>query len=377
MTSYTVYTPMLTRHLYREDEVRASLLWCILKRRHVETAFWATELVESGLDPWRTLWSAWMYGIGLAGLGWLDVLLEGGNPVELAVQLSCFQGRDASVVAILGSAGADRVGDPALPPGFSGTPLETYMARAMMQGKAATFWACSAAPTATVAIGAGAATAYPWPLWNQIMLFKHGRTIDLSRLPCEPRLQAALATAIVCQRSLKLGIHPIQIPVEVHNAMVSWGPLCARKRRVFAPPIDCLSHLTARGALDPYTSTEDELMDPPALEAACGFSYRTDAEKEALYEARFPDDIPDEWSAADRAKSHGRGVNACDMRRFLQRWFGSMPCAAIWKGVDRVELEGPSNGFEFYGAPKAGMTPLPSFQPVRRVIDIPQRAHPV
>lgn len=354
---------MLTRHLYREDEVRASLLWCLLKRRHVETAFWATELVESGLDPWRTLWSAWIYGIGLAGLGWLDVLLEGGNPVELAVQLSCFQGRDASVVAILGSAGADRVGDPALPPGFCGTPLETYTARAMLQGKAATAWAAC-----------GTLEAYPWPLWNQIMTFKHGRTIDLSRLPCEPRLQAALATAIVCQRSLKLGVHPIQMPLEVHNAMVSWGPLCARKRRLFAPPIDSLSHLTARGSMDPYTSTEDELMDPPALEAACGFSYRSDAEKEALYDARFPDDIPDEWSATDRAKSHGRGVNACDMRRFLQRWFGSMPCAAIWKGVDRVQAPSDACGFEGWtAAPQLG-TPLPSFQPVRRVIDTPQRA---
>jgi hypothetical protein len=158
--------------------------------------------------------------------------------------------------------------------------------------------------------------------------------------------------------------------------MASWGSLSARKRRVFAPPIDCLSHLTARGSLDPYTSTESELMDARALEAACGFSYSGDTEKEALYEARFPADIPDEWSAADRAKSHGRGVNACDTRRFLQRWFGSMPCAAIWKGVDRTEPTG--KGLEFHGASKGGAaTPLPSFEPVRRVIDIPQRAYKV
>ncbi len=28
---------------------------------------------------------------------------------------------------------------------------------------------------------------------------------------------------------------------------------------------------------------------------------------EAFYAAYFPDDIPDEWSAADQQKSHGRG----------------------------------------------------------------------
>jgi len=340
---------MLTRNLYREDEVRAALIWCIVKRRTVEAAFWATELVEARLDPWPTLWTAWIYGIGVAGLGLIPLLLKAEEPVEIAIRLSCFQGRDASVMAILGSSVADRVGDPLMPPGFTGTPLEIYMVRAMIQGKAATVWS-------TVA-----GSEYPWPLWNQIMEFKHGRTVSLE-IPCSASAITALATAIVCQRSLKLDVPPpTGVPSEVSRAVSEWSKLAGRRRRVFAPPVDCLARLTARGALDPYTSTEVEIMDTRLLKAACG--------TDCLEDSRFPDDIPDEWSSADRAKSHGRGVNAIDVRQFVQRWFGSMPCAAIWNGIARAQLlEGV--GFDLKGPPPA---PLPSFQPVRRVIDIPQR----
>jgi hypothetical protein len=37
--------------------------------------------------------------------------------------------------------------------------------------------------------------------------------------------------------------------------------------------------------------------------------FKDDAACEAFYEKHFPDDIPDEWSAEERAKSHGQTVN--------------------------------------------------------------------
>ena len=37
--------------------------------------------------------------------------------------------------------------------------------------------------------------------------------------------------------------------------------------------------------------------------------FKDDAACEAFYEKHFPDDIPDEWSAEERAKSHGQAVN--------------------------------------------------------------------
>jgi hypothetical protein len=40
---------MLTRHLYRDDEVMVALLWCLQKRRVEESLFWLQELLDSEL----------------------------------------------------------------------------------------------------------------------------------------------------------------------------------------------------------------------------------------------------------------------------------------------------------------------------------------
>jgi hypothetical protein len=143
-----------------------------------------------------------------------------------------------------------------------------------------------------------------------------------------------------------------------------------RRRRVYAIPEGCLSMITARGALDSYTSTDSELTDTRKLEAALAVSplwadavaaaRASDAGREEFYDSYFCD-IPDEWSAADRAKSHGFGLNACDQARFVKRWFGSMPCSAIWNGIGIAETKG--RGFAF----KPQVHPL-HLAPVKRIV---------
>ena len=62
-----------------------------------------------------------------------------------------------------------------------------------------------------------------------------------------------------------------------------------------------------------------------------------DAVREWFYDTFFPDDIPDEWSRADQAKSHGGGVLQRGMEatlaEWVRRWFGDFPCSVVWGGV--------------------------------------------
>jgi hypothetical protein len=334
----------LTRHLYREDEVRAALLWCIMKRRITETAFWATELEESGCEFDAEIVKAWTYGIGAAGLGFLGKL---DGTVRTAIALAFYPHRDASVIAVLGSK-PTATGSPTIPDG-DWTAEEACALRAMIQGRAGTAFAIE----------------WPWSLWHTAMRFKHGRTFEI-----EECLEAkALAVSIVCQATLVVKEPSFEAPVEVASAIEAWPDLRLRERRVYAIPIECLSHLTARGRLDCYTSTEAEIRDLKRLERtleksplwaeAIVLARTSDDEYEDFYDSYF-DDIPDEWSLVDRAKSHGRGTNQCDLKRFLVRWFGSMS-SVIWKGILNAELEG--TGFSLKSLPKVG--PL---APVKRSI---------
>jgi len=341
----------LTRHLYREDEVRAALLWCILRRRIREASFWATELEESGCDFDGEIITAWTYGIGAAGLGFLGKL-EG--TVNTAIALASWQPRDASVIAVLGSKPSP-TGSPPIPEG-AWSLEEACAMRAMIQGRAGTAFALQ----------------WDWPLWHTAMRFKHGLTLAIEGC----REAKALAVSIVCQPTLIVREPSFEIPIEVAQEMESWSDLTLRTRRIYAIPIECLSHLTARGKNDSYTSTDAEIRDLRRLEKALeksplwteaiALARTSDAEYEDFYDSYF-DDIPDEWSLVNREKSHGRGTNPCDLKRFLARWFGTMPCL-IWKGIAKAELEG--TGFDLRPATNSA----PSLAPVKRVIHTIQSA---
>jgi hypothetical protein len=104
----------------------------------------------------------------------------------------------------------------------------------------------------------------------------------------------------------------------------------ARAARVHAIPIDALHANTTRGSLSAKYTNDADIHDPVALlPTACRWwrtqtaqaglqvdplteavIWSSDEAQEAFYGRYFPPriDIPDEWSLADRAKSHGRGV---------------------------------------------------------------------
>lgn len=105
-----------------------------------------------------------------------------------------------------------------------------------------------------------------------------------------------------------------------------WNSLLGRRKaRVYAIPDTALTPTTTRGSLPTkYTNIADIREPVGLLSEGCKFwqetlqaagitttdetvSFPNDDVLEKFYEEFFPDDIPDEWSAADQQKSHGRG----------------------------------------------------------------------
>jgi len=100
-----------------------------------------------------------------------------------------------------------------------------------------------------------------------------------------------------------------------------------RKARVYTIPVEALSATTTRGRLPAIYTNIDDVRNPVVLlpegcrfwkEISMKIGLTVDAETgtarfpnddvlEVFYKQYFPDDIPDEWSAADQGKSHGFG----------------------------------------------------------------------
>lgn len=338
-------TSQLTRNLYRLDEVRSALQWCILKGRHVEAAFWATELPEADLKEVVQL--SWLYGFGCKALGYLTHLEK--DLIETAIRLSSSRSsRDSSVLCILGLVPKDeRVGAVLLPKGF--TPQEQFVARAAFQGKVGPVWDWLAT-----------AEEIPWTSFKRVLDWKHG-TFDedlLKKLQIRSAELKALLCAILCMskeafcESVSLQIK--KVPVEVAEALEEWSNLEGREARVYAIPRYCLHGTTERGGLETNQTTEVELCSNDLMEKAMKRSpawdidISSDERKEAFYDIFFPDDIPDEWSSDARQKSHGPGVIppggiTWTLGAWMIKWFDSIPSSLIFEGVSslskRVDAE--------------------------------------
>lgn len=340
----------VTRNLYRVDEVVAALQWCCLKGRTVEAAFWALELPLSAAA--EALRIAWLYGFGCRALGLLPAILSDNvDPVVIATALAgkYRRLRDSSVISILTMrVREERLTVGPVPAGLQ--PQEAFAARAAAAGKVGPVWDWLAT-----------SEEIPWDVVYGIGTWKHGEelrgTLEILKAGTSFRSAElkALVCAILCLRSTRLKESlGIQVPnekdpdPEIASAVQEWSALKGRRRRVYEIPYDCLHGATERGGLEVSQSTEKEIRDLRALEKALvrsavwSVDFREsqtgDEEREEFYDTWFPTDIPDEWSAADRKKSHGSGpvpagATTWTLGRWLRRWFELIPSCLIWEGV--------------------------------------------
>jgi hypothetical protein len=363
----------LTKNLYREDEVLASLKYCVLKGRGQEAIFWAQEALDSEMrdDVLESLFWVWALAAAHANPWWLlsfrEVLQKGTSATDediLYLVMSLARNpqthRDGTAVALLGLGlrqeiwCEERVGQPPVPPlSRALTPQELYITRALLQGKAAAAWGhliplWSADETAVwdllkeIVGGAGAELLHllqTAPLWFQRLAAPNWTW---------PR--RAVAVALACWDLPAKPTAPWEPPIEWVASRFTWLANPMRFRRIYSPQPSALFWFTARGQLGTAQTTEAEIMG--ALEdslrdggstfwaSRCPELVASDESREAFYERYFPTDIPDEWSAAERQVSHGRGTISdpasvdwdLKFETMLNGWFGALP-TRMWQGI--------------------------------------------
>jgi len=357
----------LTRHLYKEDEVPAALMFCILGGRHVEAAFWCQELLDSEmLEPlMSTLRRTWLYGVGVKGLGWLRAFQETfeGDTVDPDAILKLVTGlcriaKDRSVLTLLASkldAQPDRVNKGVVSDKYS--PLESFTALAILQRKTLCAW------------GGLRALEKPDEFLRTVAFSKHGvaarkflTVLDGEGFSDWERRAAACAALCLSREEFATSWNQVATPElvkEVVVALEEWQPLLGRRaRRKYPIPKGALYWMTARGKeLSVYDTNLKEMMgrveksaalwgstfwDSVAQEVGGWAAIKNDDDvRESFYETYFPDDIPDEWSVAEREKSHGAGPlqrgGKADTTRALTNLFGRFPAAVIWSPLPPVK----------------------------------------
>jgi len=169
------------------------------------------------------------------------------------------------------------------------------------------------------------------------------------------------AATILSSSILEQQSEDSQIYDRVLSEYSSHTHLTMRNRRIYEIPHSCLYWFTQRGALLVNETTESELQ-MNLEDTLVGSKYWSsllpigyDLAREEFFYKHFPDDIPDEWSTADRLKSHGIGcvptgtaVNHNIMfNRCLIRWISNIPCRHIWRGIE-LAIEEFTQRWEVY-----------------------------
>ena len=342
----------LTRHLYAEDEVVAALQFCILRGRAVEAAFWCEELIYSEMieSLFTGLRRIWLYGFGIGALSWFRTFQEISLKEELNVdeligfviglcRIGLKGRRDITYLILAGTtAEAEQAAHCILPKML--TNAQAYFVACVEQGRCISAWRALGSVT------------------NSTLRFAAKRKHEEAGLEvCDLLLEyPALVVAALCLGKGELAARLAEsVPgtlSEVEKARADWAPLNRRGRRHYPIPHECLYWLTARGAKSVYDTSEKLLrgsLERP--EKLWGSAYwdsvadtlggweavRSDPEvRMTFYDEHFPDDVPDEWSTAEREKSHGRGAlqpgAVPSAEKFLHSWFGKLPSAVIWNG---------------------------------------------
>jgi hypothetical protein len=341
----------LTKHLYRIEEVLSSLRWSIITHNLSDTAFWTIELYETGLtqECLELLETIWVYHIGFGSFFLLQLILhiyeEGDVSEEDLVAIACAFARrklcDSTAFHLL------LRGCSILKP-FAHSKEYLTAQEAILdclaRGKLQEAWQLSSHLTESEL----------WLLLEPLASDKKEAFQIVKDLrPCR-RESLALAFILV-------SLDPItwinsqtaienNIPIETSQAIQEWkSEKNMRKRRAIQAKTNALLYLTQRSEQTPYVSSEPEIQDG-LLQSLLKSEYwqrilegfmnsekwKSARHKELFYDTYFPQDIPDEWSLADREKSHGRGLGKPlqDGRiRFIQTTLQYSKSLELWNST--------------------------------------------
>ena len=354
----------LSRHFYAVDEVHAALSYRTTGCDRAETLFWCQELLLSGYasETISTLFESWLLYKGAFSLSWLSVaerlacdeVTE--DDIRLAAyQVSCKQS-DHSLwnILVLTAMGREPERLTAKAPPYLPTDAnESYMVRAMFQGKAYSAWW----------ISRHLSDARVWSLLRWYAVHNCPIYADryLAALELLERYETLLGYSSPEYDVIVRCFAVLSLCLNAEQQAASWRPvsvdidLQVDAGRRYAIPTACLYGNCARGCMKWTESTvrqlgelEREMVDCPFWdEARAAYDLSSDS-REDFYE-RYVEDIPDEWDAAEKQKSHGDGVLGPKERVRLAKWARRFHTARLaWNTSGAVQgfLEALEERFE-------------------------------
>lgn len=363
---------MLTRHFYKEDEVRSALMWCCCFGRVREALFWNQELIDSncGEDALRILIHAWILFYGIGCVRWIQHAYElwssdgfGEEDLQLlAYQLVSLPNHchDSTILSLLylgtqefGNA-PDRLTNKGTIPDTGRSLFEQTVYRAVAQGKCEYLWYLLRSEWNTPSLWNLLSSATNNPEKKEyLQTFQKIETLMGDELKVWFFRALAVATVTcpepIFQKSNK------ELPKELNKTFQEdckrWEENLGKKmRREYSIPKDCLYWVTERGNTTFYESTLDEIPDlllylgsnaywKEALNNT-DFDDFTEQEKLDFLESYMPDGHPMTWDKKELEKSHGSGVlrkeetpNHC---KWLRIWIRSTESSLVWRGAERA-----------------------------------------
>lgn len=366
----------LSRHFYALDEVHAALHYCSTRNDRYETVFWCYELLRSGCasETISTLFEAWLWNKGPFCLSWMSTAqrLASDEVTEDDILLASYQlswmshtQRDHSLWNILVLTANGTIPEritlktpPYLP---SHDENENYMARAMFQGKAYNAWWMSR----------HLSDARVWELLRWYVIHNCPIYADpyLSYFTILQQYESLLGyrsneydTIIRCLAILSVCLHseqqekswstlPTMMEPRLQETLSEWEREIGRKQqRRYTIPTACLYGRCTRGLLKWSQSTVPQLGELEKGLIGCPFweeaiseyqhhdTWKSDDAREAFYDRYLMDDVPDEWTKAEKQKSHGDGLlgptQTARLAMYSRRWNISR---LIWNGYPIVQ----------------------------------------
>jgi hypothetical protein len=384
----------LTKHLYRKDEVLSSLRWSIITHNLTEAAFWTIELFVSGLvqECTELLETIWLYHIGFGSWFALRLVLHiyeaGDISQENIIAITCaFAKRrtcDSTIFHLLlrGAMTNKKPWTPAFPHTTEYQTVQQAILDCLKRGKLQEAWL----------LGRALAEEEQWPMLEGVAA-DLGRVDELSIIKelRECRQESLSAAYVLVSLDHVTWMQSQQaldntMPKEVEAAIEDWAALAAfnsmRKRRAIKPRPEALL-LTARSQQTPYESSEPQIQGGllQALLASeywstvlepymVGGKWKTSRHKELFYDTHFPNDIPDEWSLADREKSHGRGLGKTKEQartRFIQLTLQYSKSLELWNSIFPSSLDCSMEWDALYSSRPVYSLPM---KPVKKVFEV-------
>jgi hypothetical protein len=362
----------LSKHLYRIDEVLSSLRWSIITHNITETAFWTIELYQTGLiqECLELLESIWVYHIGFGSFFLFQLILhiyeEGDVSEEDLVSIACAFARrklcDSTTFHLL-LRGSTFIKP--FPHSKEYLTAQEAISDCLTRGKLQEAWQISKClPEEEL-----------WLILENLVSKERKEALCIVKELRECRRESLALGFILVNLDEITWLNSQEtienkIPIETSKAIEEWqSEKSMRKRRAIQPKINALLYLTQRSQQTPYVSSEPDIqlnllenllhseywkmiLDGFLLEG----KWKSARHKELFYDTYFPQDIPDEWSLADREKSHGRGLGkplpesrirfiqlTLQYSKSLELWNSTFPstfdCSMDWDSLYSVKSE--------------------------------------